>query len=163
MKTMKGNPITVVGKTLKVGDKSEDFKAVGIDLKDVYLHEFNKDYVLLNVVPSLDTSVCDLQTRKINEDLASLNNFNVITISNDLPFAQKRWCGAAGLEITTLSDHKYLDFASKYSGLIMEHRLLARSIFILDKERKVIYVEYLDEMSKHPDYESLFNFIKTLS
>lgn len=162
MKTMKGNPITVSGNVLKVGDQAVDFKVTANDLKDINLSDFKKPYVLLNVVPSLDTSVCDLQTRKINESLASFENVDVLTISNDLPFAQKRWCGASGLNITTLSDYKYLDFAHKYGVLIEEHRLLARSVFVLDENRKVIYVEYLDEMSKHPDYYQLIDFINKL-
>ncbi|VEU82648.1 thiol peroxidase [Acholeplasma hippikon] len=162
MKTMKGNPITVSGTVLKVGDQALDFTVTGNDLKDVKLSDFKKPYVLLNVVPSLDTSVCDIQTRKINESLAGFEQVDVLTISNDLPFAQKRWCGAAGLSITTLSDYKNLDFAKKYGVLIEEMRLLARSVFVLDKDRKVIYVEYLDEMSKHPDYYKLLDFMNSL-
>lgn len=163
MKTMKGNPITVSGTVLKVGDQALDFTVTGNDLKDVKLSDFKKPYVLLNVVPSLDTSVCDIQTRKINESLADFENVDILTISNDLPFSQRRWCGASGLAITTLSDYKALDFAKKYGVLIEEHRLLARSVFVLDKNRKVIYVEYLDEMSKHPDYYKLIEFINQLA
>lgn len=159
MKTMKGQKITVLGNVLKVGDQTTSFKAVDNSLKDVSSDQFKKPYMLLNVVPSLDTSVCDLQTRTINEALANYNQIDFITISNDLPFAQKKWCGAHGLNITTLSDHKYLDFGHKFGVLIEELRLLARAVFVLDSKRQVIYVEYLDEMSKHPDYQELIKFL----
>lgn len=159
MKTMKGQNITVSGRVLSVGDQTEVFKATDNSLKDLESGFFKKPYMLINVVPSLDTSVCDLQTRTINEALASFNQVDFITISNDLPFAQKKWCGAHGLSITTLSDHKYLDFAHKYGVLIEELRLLARAVFVLDQNRKVIYVEYLDEMSNHPNYEKLIDFL----
>ncbi|WP_025724538.1 thiol peroxidase [Acholeplasma granularum] len=163
MKTMKQKPITVLGKQLNVGDMALDFVAVNNDLKDVsFFHTFKNDYVLISVVPSLDTSVCDIQTRTINERLASYKNVDFITISNDLPFAQKRWCGANGLTIHTLSDHKDLDFSTKYGLLIKELRLLARAVILLDQKRKVIYVEYLDEMSNHPNYDKLFNFLDLL-
>lgn len=161
MKTMKKEPITVLGTPLKVGDKALDFIAVDNQQKEVsFFANFTKEFTLISVVPSLDTSVCDLQTRTINEKLASYDNLDFLTISNDLPFAQRRWCGAAGLKIHTLSDHKLLDFAHKYSVLIEELRLLARAVFVLDSNRKVIYVEYLDEMSEHPNYEALFKFLE---
>lgn len=160
MKTMKQKPITVIGEPLKIGDKVLDFITVNNSLEDVsFFSQFKKPSVLISVVPSLDTSVCDLQTRRINEKLASYPDIDFITISNDLPFAQKRWCGAAGLNITTLSDHKYLDFAEKFSVLISEMRLLARAVFLLDSKRQVVYVEYLDEMSNHPNYDKLFEIL----
>lgn len=163
MKTMKGNPVTVLGNPLKVGDKALDFTAVDNDLNEVsFFSNFKNQHTLISVVPSLDTSVCDMQTRTINERLANYKNLDFITISNDLPFAQKRWCGANGLNIHTLSDHKHLDFAMKYGVLIEELRLLARAVFVLDENKKVIYVEYLDEMSKHPNYDKLFEFLDKL-
>src|SRR5690554_2806124 len=163
MKTMKKEPITVLGEPLSVGDKALNFVAVDNNLKEVsFFSNFKKDYTLISVVPSLDTSVCDMQTRTINERLASYKDLDFITISNDLPFAQKRWCGANGLNIHTLSDHKHLDFAMKYGVLIEELRLLARAVFVLDENKKVIYVEYLDEMSKHPNYDKLFEFLDKL-
>lgn len=160
MKTMKGNPITVLGRTLKVGDKPEDFKALNNAGEWKSLSDFKKPFVLISVVPSLDTSVCSLQTRTINERLTSYEKMDVLTISVDLPFAQKRWCGQEGLTITTLSDHFALDFGYKYGVVIEEKRLLARAVFILNEKREVIYVEYLDEMSKHPDYDKIFEFIE---
>jgi len=163
MKTMKGNPVTVLGNPLKVGDKALDFTAVDNDLNEVsFFSNFKNQHTLISVVPSLDTSVCDMQTRTINERLANYKNLDFITISNDLPFAQKRWCGANGLNIHTLSDHRHLDFAMKYGVLIEELRLLARAVFVLDENKKVIYVEYLDEMSKHPNYDKLFEFLDKL-
>ncbi len=162
MKTIHGNPLTILGTPLKVGDKAPNFSAVGKGLELKSLSDFKKDYVLISAVPSLDTSVCDFQTRNINKELAAFENVDFITISMDLPFAQERWCGAAGLDITTLSDHRDADFAYKFGTYIKELRLLARSVFVLDKDRKVIYVEYLDEMTNHPNYDNLVNFLKTL-
>ena len=144
MKTFKQKPITVLGKPLSKGDLAPDFTAINRSLEEKHLSDFNQKYVILNVVPSLDTSVCSLQTRTINEKLASFEHAVVLTISNDLPFAQARYCGAEGLDnIVTLSDHRDLDFALKYGVLIKELRLLARSVFVLDETRKVIYPTYL--------------------
>lgn len=162
MKTMGNNPINVLGKELHVGDKAPSFSLVTNDLGPTTLEDFSKDYVLISVVPSLDTSVCDFQTRNINEELASFENIDFITVSMDLPFAQKRWCGSAGLDIITLSDYQTAEFGKDYGVLIEGLRLLARAVFLLDKNRKVVYVEYLQEMTNHPNYEKLLNFIKTL-
>lgn len=162
MKTFKQKPVTILGSTLEVGEKASDFKAINQNLEVVSLSDFKEKYIILNVVPSLDTGVCSIQTRTINETLASFKSSKVITISNDLPFAQKRYCGNEGLDIVTLSDHRYLDFAYKYGVLIEELRLLARSVFVLDQDRKCIYVEYLDEMTNHPNYDKLFNFLNQL-
>ena len=162
MKTMHKNPINVVGKELKVGDKAPNFSLVSNSLNKVELNDFKEDYILISVVPSIDTSVCDFQTRNINEELASFKNIKFLTVSMDLPFAQKRWCGMAGLDITTLSDYQTAKFGLDYGVLIDGLRLLARSVFVLDKNRKVVYVEYLKEMTNHPNYEALLNFIKAL-
>ncbi len=162
MKTMHGNPITVLGKELKLGDKAPEFTLVDTSLNKKKLSDFEKEYVLLSVVPSLDTGVCDLQTRTINEKLASFSNVDFVTVSMDLPFAQKRWCGSAGLEIVTLSDYMTGDFGVSYGVLIEEVRLLARSVFVLNKNREVIYVEYLSEMTNHPNYDKLIEFLNQL-
>lgn len=160
MKTFKNNRITVLGTTQKVGMVAPDFAVLNTSLEVKHLSDFKEKFVVLNVVPSLDTSVCSLQTRTINEHLASFKDTVVLTISNDLPFAQARYCGAEGLDkIVTLSDHKDLDFAKKYGVLIEELRLLARSVFVLNKKREIIYLEYLDEMTNHPNYEALFAFL----
>lgn len=163
MKTMKGNPITVLGSVKKVGDKALEFFVVNQDMETISSNSFKTPYLLLNVVPSLDTGVCDLQTRRFNTALAQKKDFTVITISNDLPFAQRRWCGASGLEsVTTVSDYRDLDFAHKYGVLIKENRLLARSVFVIDEKRNIIYVEYLDEMGNHPNYDKVLKFIESL-
>lgn len=163
MKTFGGNRITVLGKEQKVGDLAPNFKALNQSLEEKELKDFKEKYIVLNVVPSLDTSVCDLQSRTVNKDLADRDDVLVITISNDLPFAQRRWCGNAGLDnIITLSDHKDLDFANKYGVNIKEHRLLARSVFVLDEKRKIVYLEYLDEMTHHLNYDKLIKFVEKL-
>jgi thioredoxin-dependent peroxiredoxin len=160
MKLFKKMPVTVLGNVLKVGEQALDFEVLDQQLEVKKLSDYQTPYMLLNVIPSLDTSVCSLQTRTLNEQLASMKDLTVLTLSNDLPFAQKRWCGAEGLpEIVTLSDYRDLDFAMKYGVLIQEFRLLARSVFVLDQNRKVIYVEYVDNMSNEPNYEALLNFL----
>jgi len=163
MKTFKGKPVTLLGETKKVGDNAPDFKALTTKNEMVHLKEFNQKYIVLNVVPSLDTTVCDLQGRTVNRELASRNDCLVLTISNDLPTAQSRWCGNSGLEnVITLSDYLELDFATKYGVHMKENRLLARSVFVLDEKRQVIYVEYVDEMSTHINYDQLIGFVKQL-
>lgn len=164
MKTFKNKQITVLGTELKVGDQAPNFIVVNNDLEKVSLSDFNTtDYIVINVVPSLDTTVCELQTTTVNEELSKYENLQVITMSNDLPFAQKRWCGNRGLDnIITLSDYQNHDFGMKYGALIDELKLLARSIFVLDENRKVIYVDYADEMSQHLNYDSLLEFIDGL-
>jgi thioredoxin-dependent peroxiredoxin len=117
----------------------------------------------LNVVPSLDTTVCDMQARTVNKELSERSDVLVLTISNDLPFAQARWCGNSGLpNIITLSDYLDLDFANKYGTNIKELRLQARSVFVLDADRKIIYAEYVDEMSQHLNFDELLTFVKKL-
>ena len=163
MKTFKGKPVTLLGETKKVGDNAPDFKALTTKNEMIHLKEFNQKYIVLNVVPSLDTTVCDLQGRTVNRELASRNDCLVLTISNDLPTAQSRWCGNFGLEnVITLSDYLELDFATKYGVHMKENRLLARSVFVLDEKRQVIYVEYVDEMSTHINYDQLIGFVKQL-
>lgn len=163
MKTFKGNPITVLGNVKKLGDIAPNFKALTQELELKELNDFKDKYIVLNVVPSLDTGVCDMQTRTVNQDLVERDDVLVITVSNDLPFAQARWCGNAGLDrIITLSDHRDLDFADKYGVNIKELRLLARSVFVLNEKREIIYLEYLDEMAEHLNYEELINFVKNL-
>jgi len=163
MKTFKQNPITVLGDVKKVGDVAPDFKALSQGLEEMSLSDYKTKYIVLNVVPSLDTSVCSMQTRRVNQDLVSREDVTVLTISNDLPFAQSRWCGNAGLDnVITLSDHRELDFANKYGTNIKELRLQARSVFVLDEKRKILYLEYLDEMTEHLNYDKLTEFVKAL-
>lgn len=163
MKTFKGKPVTLLGETKKVGDLGVDFKVLATSGEAKKLSDFKNKYVVLNVVPSLDTTVCDMQGRTVNKELAMRDDVLVITISNDLPTAQARWCGNSGLtNVITLSDHLDLDFALKYGVLIKELRLLARSVFVLDSSRKVIYAEYVDEMTSHINFDELIEFVKQL-
>lgn len=163
MKTFKGNPITVLGEVKKVGDIAPNFTALSQGLEEKHLSDYHTRYIVLNVAPSLDTSVCSTQTRRVNLDLSARKDVLVITISNDLPFAQARWCGNAGLDnVITLSDYINLDFANHYGTNIKELRLQARSVFVLDENRKIIYLEYLDEMANHLNYESLIHFVNSL-
>ncbi|MDD2575707.1 MAG: thiol peroxidase [Acholeplasmataceae bacterium] len=163
MKTFANNPITILGITQKVGNKAPNFKALAQDLSEKQLTDFTAPYIVLNVVPSLDTGVCDMQTRTVNQDLVSRDDVLVITVSNDLPFAQSRWCGNAGLDnVITLSDHRELDFANKYGTNIKELRLQARSVFVLDDKRNIVYLEYIDEMTHHINYDKLINFVNQL-
>ncbi|SEA48388.1 thiol peroxidase, atypical 2-Cys peroxiredoxin [Thalassobacillus cyri] len=153
--TFKENPVTLVGEEVKVGDKAPDFKVLANDLSEVTLNDYKDSVKLISVVPSLDTGVCAEQTRRFNEEATKLGNVKVLTISMDLPFAQKRWCGAEGIEnVDTLSDHRDASFGKAYGVLIEELRLLARSVFVVDSENKVTYVEYVSEATNHPDYES---------
>ncbi len=163
MASFGGTPVTLVGDRKKVGDQAPDFKALKTDLSWVSLSDYKTPYVVLSVVPSLDTSVCSLQTKTVNNDLASRDDLVVLTISNDTPFAQARWCGNEGLDnIITLSDNVSLDFAHKFGTDMKELRLQARAVLVLDQDRKVIYAEYLEEMSNHPDYDKLVKFVKEL-
>ena len=159
--TFGGNKVTVKGDVKKVGDKAPDFKVIGNDLNEVNLSDFNEDYIVISAVPSIDTGVCDFQTKKFNQVLGSKENVKVLTVSNDLPFAQKRWCANEGLDnVITLSDHKDLDFAMKYGTLIEDHRLQVRSVFVLDKERNIVYLEYVSEVTDHPDYDKVIELLK---
>ena len=153
---MKGNPLTLVGPEVKVGDQAPDLTVVANDLSEVHLSAYRGQVCLLASVPSLDTSVCDLETRRFNQEAAALGpGVQILTISMDLPFAQKRWCGAAGIErVTTLSDHREASFGTAYGVLIKELRLLARAVFVVDKDGVVRYVQIVPELSREPDYEA---------
>ncbi|CAM4342823.1 thiol peroxidase [Paenibacillus typhae] len=160
----KGNPITLVGPELKAGDSAPDFTVSKNLLEEATLGDYAGKIKLISVVPSLDTGVCDAQTRRFNSEAAELGDDVVIlTISTDLPFAQARWCGAAGIDrVITLSDHKEAAFGQAYGVLIKEFRLDMRSIFVIDKNDKLTYVEYLGEMSEHPNYEAAIAAVKEL-
>ncbi|MEK3794519.1 thiol peroxidase [Paenibacillus sp. FSL R7-0204] len=162
--TFKGNPITLVGPQLKAGDPAPQFTVSKNLLEDVTLTDYAGKIKLISVVPSLDTGVCDAQTRRFNSEAAGLGDDVVIlTISTDLPFAQARWCGAAGIDsVITLSDHKETSFGQAYGVLIKEFRLDMRSIFVVDKNDTLAYVEYLGEMAEHPDYEAAISAVKAL-
>ncbi|CAM3965866.1 thiol peroxidase [Mesobacillus thioparans] len=153
--TFKGNQVTLLGNEVKVGDQAPDFKVLANDLSEVTLQDSKGQVRLISVVPSLDTGVCDAQTRRFNEEAANLDNVKILTVSVDLPFAQKRWCGAAGIEnVQTLSDHRELSFGEAYGVGIKELRLLARAVFVVDSNDKVTYAEYVSEATDHPNYEA---------
>ena len=153
--TMRGNPLTLIGPELKPGDKAPDFKLVDNSLKDVTLADTGSNVRIISVVPSLDTPVCDAQTKRFNEEAAKLPNVNIITVSMDLPFAQKRWCGAFGVDkVQMLSDHRDGSFGGNYGTLIKGLRIESRAIFVLDKNNTIRHVEYVKEVAEHPTYDT---------
>lgn len=161
--TFKGNPLTLIGAEVKVGQKAPDFQVVAQDLSPVTLAGSRGKTRLISVVPSLDTPVCDAQTRRFNQEAAQLPNVSILTISVDLPFAQKRWCGAAGIEkVQVLSDHKETSFGTAYGVLIKELRLLSRAIFVVDASDTVRYVEYVPEVTSHPNYDAALQAARQL-
>ncbi|MFA9558744.1 thiol peroxidase [Evansella sp. AB-rgal1] len=153
--TFKGNSVTLPKTEVKVGDEAPQFKVLANDLSEVTLENSKGKVRLISVVPSIDTGVCEQQTRRFNEEASKLDNVEILTISVDLPFAQKRWCAAEGIEnLQTLSDHRNLSFGTNYGVAIEELRLLARSIFVVDSSDTVTYVEYVPEVTDHPDYDA---------
>ena len=152
---MRGNPLTLVGPELKPGDAAPDFNLVDGSLKPVTLRDTGNHVRIISVIPSLDTPVCDAQTKRFNEEAAKLQGVDIITVSMDLPFAQKRWCGAFGVDkVKMLSDHKDGSFGSSYGTLIKELRIESRAIFVLDRHNKVRHAEYVKEVADHPNYEA---------
>jgi thioredoxin-dependent peroxiredoxin len=161
--TMGGNPVTIIGKEIHVGDQAPDFTVVDNDMKPFSLKDAADKVKIISVVPSLDTGVCEFQTTSFNEAAADLGDVVILTISVDLPFAQKRFCGAKGIDkVITLSDHKDLSFGMNYGFVIEELRLLSRGIVILDRNNEVKYVEYVKEISEHPNYEKAIEETKKL-
>jgi thiol peroxidase len=158
----KGNPLTLVGNELKVGDSAPEAEVLANDLSPVKLSGFGGKVCVICTVPSLDTPVCDIQTRKFNEQAASLgDDVVVLTISMDLPFAQQRWCGAANVEnVQTLSDHHQAEFGTEFGVLIKELRLLARTVFVVDKDGIIRYIEIVEEVTNEPDYEAALSAVK---
>lgn len=163
MTTFMGNPLTLLGETIKPGDKAPDFTAIGEGLKPVKLSDFAGKVVLISAVPSVDTGVCAAQTRKFNVEAANLGDVAILTLSCDLPFALGRFCAAEGInKVITLSDHKDTDFGLKYGFLIEELRLLNRGIVVVDKNGVVQYVEFVKENTNHPDYDAAIAAAKKL-
>jgi len=162
--TMKGNPLTLVGKQPKVGEYAPDFEALDNDLSPVRLSSFRGKVCVIASVPSLDTPICDMETRRFNEEAGILGpDVAILTISMDLPFAQKRWCGAAGVDkVTTLSDHLSASFGEAYGVLIKELRLLARAVFVVDGDGVVQYVQIVKEVTDEPDYDDVLGALKKL-
>ena len=160
--TLRGNPLTLIGPELKPGDKAPDFEAVDTGLQPVNLGKTGNGVRIFSVVPSLDTPVCDAQTKRFNEEAAKLPDVAIYTISMDLPFAQKRWCGAFGVDkVKMISDHRSGSFGESYGTLIKELRIESRAIFVVDKNNTVRHVEYVKEVSDHPNYEAALAAAKT--
>lgn len=153
--TLRGNPLTLIGPELKAGDAAPDFDVVDNGLQSVTLEKTGNTVRIFSVVPSLDTPVCDAQTKRFNEEAAKLEGVDIYTVSMDLPFAQKRWCGAFGVDkVKMLSDHRTGSFGSAYGTLIKELRITSRAIFVVDKDNKVTHAEYVKEVADHPNYET---------
>ncbi|MEM1109024.1 MAG: thiol peroxidase [Planctomycetota bacterium] len=154
--TLKGNPMTLLGDELKVGDAAPDFSLKANDMSDKSLADYAGKVKLISVVPSLDTPVCDTETRKFNEAASGLGDgVVVLTVSVDTPMAQKRWCGAAGVEnVETLSDFKDHAFGPAYGVRIKEVGLLARQIFVVDADDKITYTQLVTEVAEEPDYDA---------
>ena len=152
---MKGNPKTLVGPELKAGDAAPDFSLVDGGLNAVTLKDTGNHVRIISVIPSLDTPVCDAQTKRFNEEAAKMPGVDIITVSMDLPFAQKRWCGAFGVDkVKMLSDHKDASFGTNYGTLIKELRIESRAIFVLDSKNKIRHAEYVKEVADFPNYET---------
>lgn len=163
--TIHGNPLTLVGDDVKVGTPAPDAELLDNDLKPVKLSSYRGKVLVLVTVPSLDTPVCDIETRRFNDEADKFGpNIQLVTISMDLPFAQKRWCGAAGVtNLQTLSDHRQAEFGKAYGVLIKELRLLARAIFILDREGTVKYVQLVPEVTNEPNYEEVLQTLNKMT
>ncbi|WP_250277879.1 thiol peroxidase [[Clostridium] colinum] len=158
--TFNGNPVTLKGNELKVGDVAPDFLLTDTSLNDISLADTKGKRVFV-VVPSLDTPICDLSAKRFNEEATKFDNVSIYVVSMDLPFALTRWCGANSSDrITTLSDYKHRSFGENYGVYINELGLLTRSIFIVDEDNKISYVEYCKEIKSEPDFESALNALK---
>jgi thiol peroxidase len=153
-----------MGQEVKVGDKAPDFEVLDNDLKPVKFSSLPKKVYVLASVPSLDTPTCDLETSRFNQEAANFGpDIALLTISMDLPFAQKRWCGAAGVDrLQTLSDHREASFGLAYGVLIKELRLLARAVFVVDAAGLVQYVQLVKELSQEPDYEEVLRALNSI-
>lgn len=163
--TVNGNQVTLLGSLPKIGERAPDFLLIGNDLQPVSSEQFKGKVLVLLSVPSLDTPVCDIETRRFNQAAANLGEDVVIlVVSMDLPFAQKRWCGAAGVNrVITASDHRDGSFGLAYGVLIKELRLLARAVFVVDREGVVRYIQLVKEVGKEPDYAAVLEAVKKLS
>ncbi len=163
--TLKGNPLTLIGPELKVGDTAPDATLRENLVTDTTLGTLSGKTRVYSVVPSLDTPVCALQTKRFNEEAANLPGVELITISCDLPVAQSRFCGAEGIDtdrIKVLSDHKDADFGEKYGVLISELRIHSRAVFVVGADDKLKYVEYVPEVAEHPNYDAILECVKSL-
>ncbi|MGB9742116.1 MAG: thiol peroxidase [candidate division WOR-3 bacterium] len=162
--TFGGKPVTLVGPELKVGERAPDFTLTGNELQPVRLEDFRNRILIILTLPSLDTPVCDLETRRFNSEAEKLGaEVAVLAVSMDLPFAQKRWCGAAGVKnVLTASDHRDGTFGTAYGVLIKEFRLLARTVFVVDRGGIIRYIQLVPEAGKEPDYGSVLAAVQNL-
>lgn len=160
---LRDKPLTVLGDQLEVGQAAPDFALTANDWSQVTLADSAGKVRLISVVPSLETSVCDLQTRRFNEEAAGLSeDVVVLTVSADLPYTQRRWCGAAGVErVQTLSDHHDMNFANGYGTHIKEMRLEQRSVFVVDRDGMIVYAQYMDQFGEQPDYDAALTAVRT--
>jgi thiol peroxidase len=161
--TFKGNPLTLIGNEIKVGDKAPNFTVTANDLSTFEFNSTQGKVRIISVVPSLDTPVCDTQTRQFNAEAAQLGDIEILTISMDLPFAQTRWCGAAGIDkIKCYSDYRDANFGTSYGALIKELHLDTRAVFVIDQAGVVRYVEYVKEVTSLPQYQPAIECAKEL-
>jgi thiol peroxidase len=157
-----GKAMTLVGPELKVGDAAPDFTVTDPSMKPVKLADTGNSVRIFSVIPSLDTPVCDAQTKRFNEEVVKLPGVEVFTISADLPFAQKRWCGAFAVDnVKMLSDYKDASFGANYGTLIKDLRILSRAIFVVDKDNKIRHAEYVKQVADHPNYEAALEAAKS--
>jgi thiol peroxidase len=153
--TLRSNPMTLIGPELKVGDTAPDFDVVDGSLQSTTLGQTGNGVRIFSVVPSLDTPVCDAQTKRFEDEAQKLSDIKIYTVSMDLPFAQKRWCGSFGVShVVMLSDHRTGSFGENYGTLIKELRIESRAIFVVNANNKIVYVEYVKEVGDHPNYEA---------
>ena len=162
--TWRGNPLTLLGKELHPGEPAPDFEVLDNNLQPVGLSNYRGKVCVISSVPSLDTPTCDMETRRFNDEAGKLSSDVVIlTISMDLPFAQKRWCGAAGVDqVITLSDHRQADFGTAYGMLIKDLRLLARAVFVVDQSGIIRHIQLVKEVAEEPDYDAVIQAVKEL-
>jgi thiol peroxidase len=162
--TSKGNPLTLVGNEIKVGDVAPDFTVIDNGGNEVKCSSIKGDITVISVVMSLDTGLCDLQTKRFNKEAEKLgSDVKILTISMDLPFAQKRWCGTEGVtNVQTVSDHRDASFGTAYGLLIKELRLLARAVFVIDKEGIIQHAQIVSETSEHPHYDAVLEAVRKL-
>ena len=155
--------MTLLGPELRAGDAAPDFDVVSDSLQRVTLQATGNNVRVFSVVPSLDTPVCDAQTKRFNDETAKLPGVEIVTVSMDLPFAQARWCGAFGVDrVMMLSDHKNGSFGTNYGTLIKELRIESRAIFVVDQAGVIRHVEYVKEVADHPDYEATLKAARSL-
>ena len=160
--TLRGNPFRLEGPELKPGDKAPDFEAIDSSLQKIDLAKTGNGVRIFSVVPSLDTPVCDAQTKRFEQEAGKLSDVRIFTISMDLPFAQKRWCGNYGInKVEMISDHRTGSFGEHYGTLIPDLRIESRAIFVVDSENKLRHVEYVPEVGEHPNYEAALEAAKS--